>query len=167
MNVSAWNIGGELTLADTETSSQQSGFGVLNVDTGGHVNVASQLRIRNLGDVNLNGGEIVVGGSILFTDAGSTFNFTAGTLRLTDAAGYTLSASQLQGVLGANPTLASGKHLAVAGTAVLSAPLRLDGGTFSVGAISAANVSNLDFDAGTFNLTSAKLTVGAGVSDGL
>jgi T5SS/PEP-CTERM-associated repeat protein len=161
-DVSTWIIGGELTLAGTEASSQTSGFGVLNVNTGGRVVVASNLRIRNLGDVNLNGGQIDVGDALVFTDAGSTFNFTSGTLRFTNAAGYTLSAAQLAGILGANPTLTAGKHLAVNGTAVLSAPLRLNGGAFSVGAISAGNLANLDFDAGTFNLTNANLTVGAG-----
>lgn len=159
---STWNVGGELTLAGTETSSQTSGSGTLNVNAGGRVVVASNLRIRNLGDVNLNGGEIEVGDSLLFTDAASTFNFTSGTLRFTDAAGYTLSGAQLDGVLGTNHTLSANQHLAVDGTAVLGAPLRLDGGTFSVGSITAANLANLDFDAGTFNLTSASLTVGVG-----
>jgi len=161
-NASSWTIGGELTLAGTETSSQGSGFGVLNINVGGLVDVASNLRIRNLGDVNLNGGEIAVGGDILFTDAGSTFNFNTGTLRFTDGAGATLDGPKLENVLGANPALGADQHLAVDGTAVLAAPLRLNGGMFSVGSITPASLANLDWDAGALNITAQTLTVGPG-----
>ena len=161
-NTSNWNVGGELTLAGTETSTSLSGSGTLNVNAGGLVGVASNLRIRNLGVVNLNSGELRVGDNILFTDTGSAFNFNAGTLRYTNAAGYTFTGAQLESVLGTSPTLAAGQHIAVNQAAVLDAPLRLNGGTFSVGGIDVPSVANLDFDTGTFNLTNDNLTVGAG-----
>ena len=41
---SSWTIGGELTLAGTETSSQTSGSGELNVNSGGLVVIASNLQ---------------------------------------------------------------------------------------------------------------------------
>ena len=158
-NTSTWDIDGELTLAGTEGSSSGSGSGTLNVNTGGLVDIASNLRIRNLGDVNLDGGEIRVGGNILFTDAGSTFNFNTGTLRYTNAAGYTLTGAELESVLGVGPTLVADQHIAVNGLLVFGAPLRVNGGTLSIGSINAANMAMVDFDAGTINLTDTSLVV--------
>ena len=159
---SSWTLGGELTIAGTETSSQLSGFGKLNVNTGGLVDVASNLRIRNLGDVTLDGGELRVGGDLLFTDAGSTFNFNTGTLRLTNPSGFTLDATMLTNIFnGGEQTLTSGQHLAVDSTAVVGAPIRLNGGTLSLGNVSVSSFSNVDFDAGTLNLTSSSLVVTA------
>jgi hypothetical protein len=111
--------------------------------------------------VNLNGGEIAVGANILFTDAGSTFNFNTGTLRCTNAVGYTLTGAELESVLGVNPTLVADQHLSVDKLLVLGAPLRVNGGTFSVGIISASSMANVDFDAGTINLTDTSLVVTA------
>ncbi|TWU28155.1 beta strand repeat-containing protein [Bythopirellula polymerisocia] len=165
-DVSSWTItnasgvgDGELTIAGTETSSQLSGSGTLNVNTGGLVTIASNLRIRNLGDANLNGGEISIGDTILFTDAGSTFNFNSGTLRFTAGPSYELTSTLLDRTLGPSPTLAADQHLAVNNTAVLSTPLRLYGGTLSVGSMAKASADNLDFDAGIFNLTNTGLVV--------
>ncbi|WP_168205048.1 beta strand repeat-containing protein [Bythopirellula goksoeyrii] len=159
-NTSSWDIGGELTIAGTETSSQQSGFGILNVNEGGLVSIASNLRIRNLGDVNLDGGEVVVGENILFTDAGSTFNFNTGTLRFSNSTGATLNSNLLGRIFNGGPqTLSADMHLAVDGLAALGGPLRVNGGTLSVGAISKANFANVDFDAGTLNFTDTGLVV--------
>ncbi len=160
-NTSSWSIGGELTIAGTETSSQTSGSGVLNVNTGGLVTIASNLRIRNLGDVNLNGGEIRVGDEIIYTDAGSTFNFGTGTLRFTEAGTHNLDFAQVDRLLGSNPTLLSNQHLAVDGTATINTPLRVNGGTLSVGSTNVGSMSNVDFDAGTLNFTNSGLNVSA------
>ena len=161
-NTSSWTIGGELTIAGTETSSQLSGFGVLNVNTGGLVDVASNLRIRNLGDVNLDGGEIRVGGDIFFTDAGSTLNFNTGTLRFTGS--KTLDAPALDGIFAGAPvpTLRANQHLAVDGAATLDAPLRLNDptATLSIGTIN--DLAKLDWDAGTLNVTNQNVLIGVG-----
>jgi T5SS/PEP-CTERM-associated repeat protein len=160
-NTSSWSIGGELTIAGTETSSQLSGSGKLDVNTGGLVTIASNLRIRNLGDVNLSGGEIRVGDEIIYTDAGSTFNFGTGTLRFTEAGTHNLDFDQLDRLLGSSPTLVSNQHLAVDGTATINAPLRVNGGTLSVGSTNFSSMANVDFDAGTLNFTNSGLNVSA------
>jgi len=162
-NTSTWTIGGELTLAGTETSSSgQNGTAFLNLDPGGLVDVASNLRIRNLGTINLDGGELRVGGSLIFTDAGSTLNFNTGTLRLTNASGFTLNSATLTNIFdGGEQTLGAGQHLAVDGTAVIGGPIRLNGGTLSLGSVTVASFSNVDFDAGTLNLTNSGLVVTA------
>jgi len=161
-NTSSWTIGGELTIAGTESSSQLSGFGVLNVNTGGLVDVTSNLRIRNLGTVNLDGGELRVGGSLIFTDAGSTLNFNTGTLRFTNPPGFTLNSATLTNIFGGGEqTLGTGQHLAVDGTALIGAPIRINGGTLSLGSVTVASFSNVDFDAGTLNLTNSGLVVTA------
>ena len=161
---SVWDIGGELTLAGTETSSQASGSGTLNVNTGGVVNIASNLRIRNLGDVNLSGGEINIGGDLLLVDAGSAINFAFCKLGFTDPSGTTLSPNMLERILtlggGNRPTLYGNMELAIAGTANIGGPLRISGGTLSAGALTPGSWTQLDFDNGTLNLTGSDLTVG-------
>jgi T5SS/PEP-CTERM-associated repeat protein len=164
-NDSVWDIAGELTLAGTETSSQGSGSGVLNINTGGVVNIASHLRVRNLGDVNLTGGEINIGGDLILTDAGSTINFAFGKIGFTDPGGTTLSPTELERILalggGNRPTLYTNMELAIAGTAVLGGPLRINGGTLTAGTLAPGSFTQLDFDAGTLNLTESGLLVGA------
>ncbi len=163
---SLWVVGGELTIAGTETSSQTSGAGTLNVNTGGVVNIASNLRVRNLGEVNLVGGEVIIGGDLILTDAGSDINFVFGKLRFANPAGRTFSPNDLERILeqgGANrPTLFTNMELAVDGTATIGGPLRILGGTLSVGSINPASAANIDFDTGTLNLTGESLAVGAG-----
>ncbi len=162
-DTSTWTIGGELTLAGTETTAMTSGFGRLYVNSGGLVDVASNLRIRNLGYAYLYGGELRVGGDLLFPDTGSLFYFNSGTLRFTDLAGTTLDAALLGRIFDGGPhTLSGGKALAVDGTAQLTGELRLNGGTFRAGNISTDDFANVDFDAGTFELTDSNLVVDVG-----
>ncbi|MFN3168862.1 MAG: beta strand repeat-containing protein [Phycisphaeraceae bacterium] len=164
-NPSVWDIGGELTLAGTESSSSLSGNGILNLNTGGVVNIASNLRVRNLGDVNLSGGTLNIGGDLVLTDPGSTINFAFGKIGFTDPAGTTLSPNELERLLalggGNRPTLFTNMELAIAGTANLGGPLRINGGTLTVGALTPASFVQLDFDAGTFNLTDSGLPINA------
>jgi T5SS/PEP-CTERM-associated repeat protein len=67
-----------LYLGGSDTAA--GGTGVLNVNTGGTVNVTNTLKIWSGGTVNLNGGTIQSGS----LDRVGTFSWTAGTLRLTN-----------------------------------------------------------------------------------
>lgn len=136
------------------------GIGVLNVHPSGLVNIQSTLAVFDQGTVNLMGGTIST--SALDVAQVGDFNFAAGTLRFTGSKTFDTPALAEIFAGDAAPTLTANRHLAVASTAVVSSPLRLNGGIFSVGSISPASVSNLDFDAGTFNLTGSDLTVGTG-----
>ncbi len=161
----AWNVATNLYIAGTAAASNNgTGTGVLNINPTGRVSVAGQLRVWDQGTVNLNGGTLEVS-SIDVSDSPTVsgspqFNFNSGTVRFTTPTGVTLNATLLNQLLGANPTLTAGKGLAVANTASLVTPLRTNGGTFSVGQMDAASVANLDFDAGTLNLTQSNLVVG-------
>jgi T5SS/PEP-CTERM-associated repeat protein len=166
-----WQANNELFIAGTETlsisGSQTSGSGTLNILANGLVQVTGQTVIKDRGTVTLDGGTLETD-TLLFQDfvdtsrpGSPTFNFNSGTLRFTQNAGNTLTTQLLEDILGTNPTLTAGKTLIVDAVAVLGGPLRLNGGTFSVGSISAANMANVDFDAGTFNLTNSSLVVTA------
>ncbi len=162
-----WNVGEDLFIAGIATGNNSSGVGTLNINPTGHVSVTGQLRVWDRGIINLDGGELAFD-SINLTDSSAsiaespTLNFNSGTLRFTTSPEVTLGGALLAEMLGANPTLTAGQELAVDNTAVLSAPLRNNGGTLTVGAMDAASAANLDFDAGTLNLTNANLTVGVG-----
>ena len=120
------------------------------------------LRIRNLGDVNLNGGEIRVGDEIIYTDAGSTFNFVTGTLlQLKPVPMRWIPLSSIVCLVRIPLLLRINTSPSITRLR-LPRTLRLNGGTFSVGAITPTNVANLDWDAGTLNVTAQNVVVGAG-----
>ena len=132
----------------------------------GRVTVSNLLVLKDRGVINLDGGELAAN-DILFQDFAEralspTFNFNSGTLRYSDPQGKTLDAASIDTIFGGSATLASGQHLAVDGVAELDADLRLDGGTLSVGSITPASFANVDFDAGTLNLTNSDLIVISG-----
>ena len=136
-----------------------SGSGIFT-QTGGTNSVTSSLTLgQNAGSTGtyiLNGGTLSVGS--LGRGAGSgSFNFSAGTLNFTN--NLTLGAGHL---IGDAVVLTGVKALGVAGTTTLSGPatLTLDGGTFSTGSL--VNNGGFAFNRGTFNLTGANLTIGAG-----
>ncbi len=167
-----WQANNNLFIAGTQDlsisgSQSGSGSGTLNVLTNGLVQVTGQTVIKDRGTVTLDGGTLETDTLIFqdFSDAsrpGSpTFNFNSGTLRFTQNAGNTITTGLLEDILGANPTLNAGQHLAIDELVILGGPLRLNGGTFSVGSISAANMALVDFDAGTINLTDASMVVTA------
>ncbi len=143
------------------------GNATLNVNAGGTVNVTGQLKLYSLATVNLQGGEINVGSFDIVppveVDSG-TFNFLSGTFRFN--ADATLSSERLSELFttapGVVPTLNADQHLVVTNEAALTAPLRLNGGTLAVGSIFADDLSNLDFDAGTLEITDVAVTVGVG-----
>ena len=139
----------------------QGGNGTLEVLPTGVVNVTGALRVFDEGTVCLDGGTINAATFETvpipeFPDP--TFNFNTGTFRFTG--GATLDAGTVGDLLGFNPTLVADQHLAVVGSAMLSTPLRLNGGELSLGSVSAASLANLDWDAGTLNITAQSLTVG-------
>ena len=163
-DTATWNIGSSLFVGGSDTAA--GGTGTLNVNVGGTVDVTSSLALWYNGTVNLNGGTIETG-ELLLAEALSApfpaFNWTNGTFRL--KGNQNLNMETLDDLLGTAHTLGAGQHLAVVGSATLSTPLRMNhvDAAFSVGSISAADMAaNFDFDAGTFNLTSDNLTVGAG-----
>jgi T5SS/PEP-CTERM-associated repeat protein len=139
------------------------GDGQLDVNASGTVNIANSLEIWYNGTVNLNGGTINAN-DLNLADAVSppfaAFNWISGTFQFTTD--RNLNVTRLSDLLGAAPTLVGGQTLVVSGIATLSAPLRLNGGALTVGSVFSNDTSNLSFDAGTFNLTSANLNVGTG-----
>ena len=142
---------------DVATASGGAGTGVLNVNTGGLVDVAATLKVWNNGIVNLNGGTIEANALEVVEVGTPQFNFNSGTFRFASTA--TLNADTLEDLLGASPTLTSSKHLAVVNTAAFSAPLRINGGTLSFGNVT--GWENVDFDAGTVNVTDVNVIIGA------
>jgi hypothetical protein len=104
------------------------------------------------------GGTINNGGLfVIVTSLNSSFNFTAGTVRFTGDA--VLEDFRLTDILGPSHSIGALRHLAVAGTPTLEGLLRVDGGTFSAGSLPVG--APVDFNFGTFNLTSDPLTIGA------
>ncbi len=161
----AWNIDGNLYIAGNQASDNNGNAGVLNINPTGRVSVAGQVRVWDTGTINLNGGTLEVD-SINLDDEGDTpgtptLHFNSGTLRLTTSPEATLDATVLSQTLGANPTLTAGQELAVENTAIITATLRNNGGTFTVGEMDTASAANFDFDAGTLNLTQSDLVIGA------
>ncbi len=165
--LATWDVGTDLFIAGNDSlavgGSQISGSGTLNVLANGRVTVNNLLVLKDRGVINLDGGELAAN-DILFQDfperaLSPTVNFNSGTLRFTNPSGKTLDAASINTILGGSATLASGQHLAVEGVTVLGGPVRVNGGTLSVGAISKANFANVDFDAGTLNFTNSGLVV--------
>ena len=82
--------------------------------------------------------------------------FNAGTLEYTN--GLIVSALDwLEGTLGVGRPIGSGQQLTVDGSTTLNDALTLSGGTFSTGSL--LNPSWFQFQSGTFNLTSANLSI--------
>lgn len=159
---STLNVGEGLYLGGNVSGG--GGNATLNVNAGGTVNVTTLLKLWDNGQVHLNGGTINTATFDLENPPEfpqPDFMFTSGTFRYTG--GATLNAETLNDLLGpAVPTLAAGQNLVVTDQAVVNSALRLNGGSLSVGSVFGNDLSTLDFDTGTFNLTQANLTVGAG-----
>ena len=175
--LATWDVATGLFIAGNDSlavgGSQTSGSGTLHVNANGRVTVGDTLVLKDRGTINLDGGELQAG-DFLFQDFAErtgvpTVNFNSGTFAYTDSAGKTLTASDLSIIFGGGPqVLTAGKNLKVAGTTVLGDPpvntslLRINGGMFSVGAISKMDFAKVDFDAGTLELTNSNLTVNSG-----
>ncbi len=154
-NPSTWNNGASLFVGGDAGGAGAASS--LLVQPGGVVNVTNTLRVW-LGTATLAGGTISLETLDLATVGDLQFN--SGTLRFTG--NETLDSPALADIFAgaAQPTLAANQHLEVVGDATLTSPLRLNAASasFSVGAT--ADLSDLDWDAGTLNLTAQSLTVG-------
>jgi len=145
------------------TSAAQGGLGLLNVPAGGLVDVATELKVWDSGAVNLSGGTIETATFDVVTPG--DFNFNSGTLRFTGS--KTLDTAALDDIFdSASPTLTANRHLDIDGGAIITTELRLNGGTLSVGSATKSDLDNLDWDAGTLNITDQTLTVSATVQLG-
>ena len=146
-----WSNSGSVYVGGNFT--QAGGQGSLDINPGGFVSIAESLVIWNNGTATLAGGQLNLG-SIDFR--GSTFNFNAGTLRFTDVVNF--DAFFVEKLLGASRTLGPNRSLIITSTPTLSSLLILGGGMLTVPQLAVG--SPLQFDSGTFNLTSANLTIG-------
>ena len=146
---STWTNSGNLYVG-------REGTGVLNVADGGAVHVDDALDIGQQGTVNL------IGGTLRFDtyrNNGGTVNYTAGTIQLAGDRDVGLDAVVSE-FFGQGPAIPHGKELTIEGTAALKTSLRLDGGRFTAGRLT--NAELLDFQAGTLRLTASDLSVGDG-----
>ena len=158
-NVASLFVGGGAAAA--------GGNGTLNVNSRGSVSVANELKLWANGHVVLNGG---TAGSLtvqtLTRVAGSTFDFQSGKLAFLNNAGNNriIDAAALTDIFNADHTITAGKTLQILGPVTLSAPLRVNGGTFALASVKPGNeaafVANLDWHGGTLEFTGSGLTVG-------
>lgn len=147
---SIWSTSGALYVGGSDLAS--GGAGVLNVNTGGSVDVASNLTIRNAGTVNLNGGTL---SAATVVTAGGMFNFNGGVLNIGDD--FVFAPGE---VLGASFTLTANQAINVAGATTFGplGSLTIAGGTFSTGVLSGSN--GIVHISGLFNLTDSNLVIG-------
>ncbi len=122
---------------------------------GGTINAAITTKVWGNGTINLTGGTINTAALEL---PGSTFNFASGTLHITGP--QAIDSTLLGKVFGPAKTISFGKNFIADGTATLTQPLVLDGGSLSVGQL--ANASLLDRHRGTLTLTNQAVTIGSG-----
>ncbi|MEO2047107.1 MAG: PQQ-dependent sugar dehydrogenase [Pirellulales bacterium] len=101
----------------------------LAMDSGENVSIVRDVVIDSTSALNLNGGSLIA--EQLLNNIGGTFNFSAGSLELTNS-DLTINAPSL---LGASVTIDSGKSLSVSGTTTIGAGGTLDlaGGSFTTG----------------------------------
>jgi len=140
-NTDSLHLGGYSTVA--------GGTGVLNVNTGGSVDVTNLMTVWTGGIVNLTGGVINTGS----LQSEGSINVNAGSLNIsTDFTTSNTSNIVLNGL----------GNLSVSGTTTLNdaSMFTLAGGTFSTGSL--VNNGGFTFNSGTFNLTSDNLTIGSG-----
>ena len=119
--------------------------------------MTNELVVYNTGTLTLDGGTIET--ATFDVVSPNDFKFNTGTLRFTGA--KTLSATSVGQIFNdsSNPTLVADQRLDVDGIATISTALRLNGGTLSVGSATQASLANVDWDAGTLQITNQTLTV--------
>jgi len=133
------------------SSSSAGGTGILNVNTGATVSVTNTLRLWNTGTVNLFGGTLQAN-EITF-DTNAALNFVVGTLHVTQSTFFNVANYDIT-------TLSTGKTFRIDGAVTFTTASTLNGGMLSTGSITGFDL--VDFQAGTFALTSDNLVVGTG-----
>jgi T5SS/PEP-CTERM-associated repeat protein len=139
-------VGGGFTAA--------GGSSDLIIASGGRVHVGDTLRLWNPGRLSIVGGELRLNSFV--RSSLSQLEYHYGTIEFAGSRSLGSDATVAQFFPG-NPTITSGKHLLVQGTALLSAPTTIDGGTLSVGSLQGGPL--LKFTSGTFNLTNSNLSI--------
>jgi len=145
-NPSTWANSADLYVGGTVND------GTLTINPGGAVFVTNTLHLWNTGTVNLFGGTLTAAEA---TFENSAINFAVGTLHLTQSTFFNPIDAANYGI----ETLSTGKTLRVDGNTTLGTSLLLNGGTLSTDSI--AGFGLIDFQRGTFELTSDNFTVGA------
>jgi len=157
---STWTNSGSLHLGGNGV--QPGGAGSVFVGQGAEVGVGETLKLWPLGTLTLAGGTVRFHNPNPIVFGGGALNYYAGTVAfdcdVTVAAGLNQVTASI--LFGPAPVLPAGRGLAIGGKATLLTPVTLNGGTFSAGSL--VNVSLLQFNSGTFNLTASDMTVGAG-----
>ncbi|MGF1634103.1 MAG: hypothetical protein ACFCVE_09670 [Phycisphaerae bacterium] len=132
------------------------GFADLFVLDDATATIDGVLRFYGGGLVTVDGGTLTVG-NISLEEPGGAIDFRAGTVGFNDS--LFIDQPLIDFVLLGN-ALTAGKTLAVAGTAVVEAPLVINGGELVAGDVQ--NPQQLDFRSGTVRLTDAPISVTAG-----
>jgi len=158
-NPSTWNNNTSLYVGGDAGGA--GGTATLDVFTGGVVNVANTMRVWGGGTVTLDGGTIAM--SALDVIQIGDFNFVTGTVRFTgDQTLDDTPGAKLDELFGDVPvhTLEANQHLQVAANANLLGNLRMNAASASFSVGTTSDLSKLDWDAGTLNITAQSLTVG-------
>ncbi|RIK72723.1 MAG: hypothetical protein DCC67_18880, partial [Planctomycetota bacterium] len=150
-------VTGGRTLATSETLRLGA------AENGGHVAIrpGGQVEARRVAADHPQSTLLLDGGNLLVDELGegSPVDWVSGVVQLRGDAVLTPSSPVLES-LGEQPVLGASRSLVVAGEARLFTPLRLGGGSLSVGRLSSRHL--LDADAGMLSLTGSDLSLGPG-----
>ena len=164
--VGALDVGGagaatSLTVGDSVyiggNDAGNGGAGILRVKAGSTVSVTNELKLWTGGLLVLDGGLLELE-TLDATDGSVTF--TSGTLRYKNSA--LLDNAALGDIFdgAVPPTLEANQHLEVGGNTTLDSTLRMNDATASFSVGTTTDLSNLDWDAGTLNITGQAFSVG-------
>ena len=147
---STWFLGNNLQLIFHPNGA----IGVLNIEDQALVHVGNTL--NNDGSiVNLSGGTLRFNNYVEVNDG--EFNFNFGTIQLAGSRSVGTDGA-IAKFFGSTPIIPTGKGLTVEGTATLSKPLTIAGGTFKANSLVISGGGVLDFDRGTLELTGGTIT---------
>ncbi len=169
-----WNTTGKFDVGGFDGANFGTS-GTVQVNSGGLLNVGTDLIVYGPGRVNVNagghvsvnalavsGGTFNLAGGMLslpaFTPPTSgSFNFSSGAVAFTND--WTGAAGQISGLLGTGASLSNGKTIQVAGATTLQSGLNLNGGTLRTGSIT--GLGSLALNTGTLELTNSSLSIGS------